>query len=83
MGLQTVGDDLATKKQQQPFLSCGTLGQLLSQPVNACVAVRNDGASAEKVTSHRREDVEGSLTMAQGLSPPQGILQRNLPPACG
>ena len=80
-GLQRVGDDVATKQQQQSFLSCGALGQLLSQPVNVCGAVRNDRASAEKVTSHRREDVEGSLTMAQGLSPSKGILQRNLLPA--
>ena len=79
-GLQRVGDDLATK-QQQSFLSCGALGRLLSQPVNACGAVRNDRASAEKVASHRRDDVEGSLTMAQGLSPSQDTLQRNLLPA--
>ena len=77
-----VSHDLATE-QQQSFLSCGMLGQLLSKPVFACAVVRDDGASAEKVTSHRREDVEGSLTMAPGLCPPQGILQQNLPPAHG
>ena len=59
------------------------LGQLLSEPVFACAVVRDDGASAEKVTSHRREDVEGSLTMAPGLCPSQGVLQQNLPPAHG
>ena len=70
-----VGHDLATE-QQQSFLSCGMSGQLLSEPVFACAVVRDDGASAEKVTSHRREDVEGSLTMAPGLCHPRAFFSR-------